>query len=116
MNSAGLSAITGALVVVGVAASSSAAFHHAMLDHVQAPQHAPRAHILLESVYPGERQVYADIISESGVILGGAIQEVSLPPRYTGLLNVTIPVWPGDMLPVVIRHANGEHAIQVRVR
>ena len=114
----GLTAVAGAIIVMGVAASAATAFHYTIISHVSEQPDTPHTHIILKSIYPGTHQVHADIASEYSIRLGGAISNITLPPHYTGILNTTRPVWPGDTIHITIHHTeqNSESVMQVRVQ
>lgn len=113
---AGLTAITGAIIAMGVAASAATAFHHTTLSNLETQPDTPYIHMTLQSLYPGSSQVHADIISHDTIQLQGVISNITIPSHYTGILNTTVPVWPGDIIHVIILHNTDEHIIQVRVQ
>ena len=113
---AGLTAITGAIIAMGVAASAATAFHHTTLSNLETQQDIPYIHMTLQSLYPGSSQVHADIISHDTIQLQGAISNITIPPHYTGMLNTTVPVWPGDTIHVIILYNTNEYITQVRVQ
>lgn len=113
---AGLTAIAGTIIAMGVAASAATAFHHATLSNLETQPYTPYIHMTLQSLYPGARQVHADIISHDTIRLQGVISNITIPPHYTGMLNTTVPVWPGDTIHVIILHNTNEYIMQVRVQ
>ena len=60
---AGLTAITGAIIAMGVAASAATAFHYTTIATLETQPDTPYVHMTLKSLYPGSSQVHADIIS-----------------------------------------------------
>jgi hypothetical protein len=118
-----LTAITGSIIAMAVAASGAAAFHHAMVS----PDVPPPFHldIRLESLHGGHHQVYVEMAmthADGPVWVGGSLER-AIPAYqarggmlvYEGLLNATTPVHPGDILYVVVYHPYGEHVVEVMV-
>lgn len=121
-NTPALAAITGSFIAMAVAASAAAAFHHSATPDTSEPFHLA---VRLESLHGGYAQVYAHITvtyAEEPVALGGGLQYVvpAYETRdgmlvYSGLLNATRAVYPGDAVHVVVYHPSGQHIREVTV-
>lgn len=118
-----LTAVTGSIIAMAVAASGAAAFHHSTV-----PQDIPppfRLDIRLESLYDGHPQVYVEMAvthADGPVWVGGSLER-TIPAYqarggmlvYEGLLNATTPVHSGDTLYVIVYHPYGERVVEVVV-
>ncbi len=118
-----LTAITGSMIAMAVAASGAAAFHHTMVPQDDPPPF--HLDIRLESLHDGYPQVYVEMAvthADGPVWVGGSLER-TIPAYqarggmlvYEGLLNATIPVHSGDILYVVVHHPSGEHIVEAKV-
>lgn len=119
-----LTAVTGSLLAMAVAASGAAAFHQSVSWNDAPPPFHFDIH--LESVHDGYPQVYARVAvthSDGPVYLGGGIA-YGAPPYaarggmlvYEGLLDTVAPVYAGDTIHVVVHHPSGRHVQVAEVR
>ena len=118
-----LTAVTGSIIAMAVAASGAAAFHHATVSQdVPPPFHLD---IRLESLHDGYPQVYVEMAvthADGPVWVGGSLER-TIPAYqtrggmlvYEGLLNATAPVYSGDILYVIVYHPSGEHIVEAIV-
>ena len=121
---AALSAISGSIIAMAVAAAGATAFHYS--HYAPDVPASPHLVVRLESLHDGYPQVYATISishADGPVGLGGAIP-YTIPTYqthgdllvYEGLLDTTRPVSSGDVLHVVVYHPSGRHVMEVIVR
>ena len=117
-----LTAITGSMIAMAVAASGAAAFHHTIPQDTPPPFHLD---IRLESLHDGYPQVYVEMAvthTDEPVWVGGSLERTIPEYRarggmlvYEGLLNATTPVHSGDILYVIVYHPSGKHIVEATV-